>query len=176
MKSWPHAPSKLVTEPGTYIITAATYRRLPLFAGPERLEILHSLLLETLAEKEWNPMAWAVFPNHYHVVGTSPDIPGTVREFTVKLHMRAAKALNEWDQTPGRQVWYRCWDTRITFEKSLLARLAYVHQNPVHHGLVQRAEDYPWCSMKWFVEQGELPFVQSVLSFKTDQVKVPDDF
>jgi len=28
------------------------------------------------------------------------------------------------------------WDTRLTFEKSWLARLKYVHHNPLYHGLV----------------------------------------
>jgi putative transposase len=31
---------------------------------------------------------------------------------------------------------YEFWDTRLTFEKSWFARLNYVHQNPVKHGLV----------------------------------------
>src|SRR6185295_13265442 len=40
------------------------------------------------------------------------------------------------DNATGRQVWYNFWDTKLTFENSYLARLNYVHQNPVKHGLV----------------------------------------
>jgi len=32
------------------------------------------------------------------------------------------------------ELWYEFWDTHLTFEKSWLARLNYVHQNPVKHG------------------------------------------
>ena len=39
--------------------------------------------------------------------------------------------LNRIDDTPGRRVMYKFWDTRLTFEKSWLARLNYVHQNAV---------------------------------------------
>jgi hypothetical protein len=35
-------------------------------------------------------------------------------------------------------------------EKSWLARLNYVHQNAVKHGLVPIAHQYPWCSAPWF--------------------------
>ena len=33
--------------------------------------------------------------------------------------------------------------------KSYLARLNYVHQNPVKHGLVRVANQYRWCSAAW---------------------------
>jgi putative transposase len=36
---------------------------------------------------------------------------------------------------------YEFWDTHLTFEKSWLARLHYVHHNPVHHGLAAVASD-----------------------------------
>jgi len=38
---------------------------------------------------------------------------------------------------------YEFWDTRLTFEKSWLARLNYVHQNAVKHELVSIANEYP---------------------------------
>lgn len=80
------------------------------------------------------------------------------------------------DNLPGRNVWYRAWDTRLSFEKSYLARLAYVHKNPVKHGLVDNAEDYPYCGAKWFAENANRPFYETVMSFKTDRVNVYDDF
>ncbi|HRI45294.1 MAG TPA: hypothetical protein PLL78_04105 [Fimbriimonadaceae bacterium] len=95
---------------------------------------------------------------------------------TAKIHGLSARELNHLDGTPGRAVWYRCWDTRITFEKSVMARIAYVHHNAVRHGIVQRAEDYPWCSARWFLQHGDRPFVESVLSFNTDKVNVLDDY
>ena len=80
------------------------------------------------------------------------------------------------DGTLGRTVWYRCWDTKITSSSAHYARLAYVHRNPVKHGLVEDAVHYRWCSAKWLEEQGEPSFVNTIYSFKTDHVKVYDDF
>jgi hypothetical protein len=41
--------------------------------------------------------------------------------------------LNQIHATSSRRVMYEFWDTHLTFEKSWLARLNCVHQNPVKH-------------------------------------------
>jgi putative transposase len=50
------------------------------------------------------------------------------------LHANTARDLNKSDQTEGRQVWYNFWETRLTYERSYLARLNYVHKNAVKQG------------------------------------------
>src|SRR5437588_7880209 len=117
MGSWPHAPSKLVNAPGTYFVTASTYHKLKLFGTNEKLDYLHDFLLETCLEMGWRLQAWAVFPNHYHFLGFSPDVERAVEALTRKLHGKSAIELNKLDSEPGRKVWFRSWDTRITFEK-----------------------------------------------------------
>lgn len=176
MRTWPHAPSKCVTDPGTYFVTAATYQKKALFRGKQRLDLLHDRLLAMAEELGWDLMAWAVFPNHYHWVGISPDTKNAVGVLCGKTHRQSAIELNALDGTPGRQVWYRSWDVRVTYEKSLLARMAYTMENPVRHGLVKAARDYPWCSAAWLEREGDRPFVESVRSFKTDKVNVYDEF
>ena len=90
--------------------------------------------------------------------------------------MTTAKQLNDWDATPGRQVWFQYWDGHITFEKSYLARLNYVHNNPVRHGVVQFAENYRWCSASWFIQNASPALVATVKGFKTEKLDIPDDF
>lgn len=176
MSTWPHAPSKRVNEPGTVIITASTYHKVHLFHDPVRLKLLHDRILDTAAEEGWDLLAWAVLSNHYHLVGVSPEKPNAVRTLTSKVHTLTARDLNILDEKVGRRnLWYRCWDRNITFERSIMARIAYVTNNPVRHGIVQNAEEYPWCSASWLLEAGE-PFYRSVMSFRTDQLDIPDDF
>jgi putative transposase len=93
-----------------------------------------------------------------------------------KLHMSTAKELNRLDGTPGRKVWFQYWDTQIIENRAYLARLNYVHHNPVKHGLVANAADYRWCSAAWFAENATPAFRATVESFKSDQVNVPDEF
>ena len=94
--------------------------------------------------------AWAFFTNHYHIVINFENTSTTHCDFMRHLHRELAIRLNRIDSTPGRRVMYEFWDTRLTFEKSWLARLNYVHQNAVKHGLVPLANQYPWCSASWF--------------------------
>ncbi|PWU16451.1 MAG: hypothetical protein C5B50_13465 [Verrucomicrobia bacterium] len=129
-----------------------------------------------IAEFQWSLRAWSVLVNHYHIVAASPANPGSLRKFMGKLHMKTAQELNRQDGTPGRKVWFQFWETHITFEKSYLARLRYVHSNPEKHQVVDLAENYKWCSASWFARNASPAFVKTVKSFKTDMLDVPDDF
>src|SRR5436190_17758338 len=92
----------------------------------------------------------------------------THRDFLRHLHRELAIRLNRIDSTPGRRVMYEFWDTHLTFERSWLTRLNYVHQNAVKHGVVPVGNQYPWCSATWFESNARSAFVKSVYSFKTD--------
>ena len=93
-----------------------------------------------------------------------------------KLHMKTGEWINGLDQAPGRKVWHNYRETRLTFEKSYFARLHYVHQNPVRHGLVTAATMYPWCSAAWFEKHAEPSKRKVIESFPIDRVKVFDEY
>ena len=61
-------------------------------------------------------------------------------------------------------------------EKSYLARLRYVHQNAVRHGLVLVANQYPWCSARWFERSATPAQVKTIYNFKIDRLQVYDDY
>jgi putative transposase len=175
MHQWPHAPSRAVHGPGTYIVTAATLHKEHFFKGAADLDLLHDSLLVTAEEFGWRLEAWAVFSNHYHFVGFCQD-ESRLDAFTRKLHGLTAIQLNKRYGFSGRKVWFQYWQTRLTYEKSYFARLNYVHHNPVKHGLVSEAADYRWCSARWFEEGAPRAFVDMVRAFPIDRISVPDDF
>jgi len=90
--------------------------------------------------------------------------------------VKAAGWVNSLDHAVGRQVWFNFRETRLTFQRSYLARLNYVRQNPVRHGLVPVANQYPWCSARWFERTASPAMVKSIYRFKIDRVRIPDDF
>ena len=93
-----------------------------------------------------------------------------------KMHTLSAMHVNKLDDRPGRKVWHNFWDSALTFHNSYLARLNYVHQNAVKHGLVAVASDYHWCSAGW-LERVTSPAMRKTLArFKGDKVKVEDDW
>ncbi len=162
--------------PGSYIVTASTRHKANLLHTSERLDHFNEVLFQTADEFGWMLEAWAIFANHYHLIANSTPTSGTLKALLKKLHAVSSIYLNKQDGTPGRQCWFQYFDTQLTFEKSYLARLNYVHNNPVRHGLVSDARSYKWCSAQWFFLRADKPFYETVSSFKIDQVNVWDDF
>lgn len=159
------------------MVTAGTLQKKMLFAGEERLGALCGGLLKYADQHGWVLQAWAVFPNHYHFIAISPENGGTgLTAFLREFHSRSARWLNKVDNTLGRTVWHNYWDTHLSFETSYYARLNYVHQNAVKHGLVLSANQYPWCSAGWFAKHATPAFRKTVENFKTDALNVEDDF
>ena len=123
---WPHAPTHQLGGRGTYFITGATYLKAHHFRGVRRLRVLQRGLL-TVAEKfGWQLEAWAVFSNHYHFIAHLPaaaDGASSLRAMLGMLHAKTSGWINKLDATPERRVWFNFWDTRLTHQRSYLARL-----------------------------------------------------
>lgn len=176
---WPHAPMHQLSSRGTYFVTASTLHHAHHFTGSKRLAILHRGLVKVTLKFGWRLEAWAVFSNHYHFVAQSPDIENDAESLSRMLgflHERTAKWVNRLDKMPGRQVWFNFRETKLTYEKSYLARLNYTHQNAVKHGLVAVANQYPWCSARWFERTARPAQVNTIYGLKIDRLSVPDDF
>ena len=176
IKDWPHAPIHRLGSDGIYMVTGATLHKEHFFTTAEKLSLVENELLTLAKQYQWQLEAWAVFVNHYHFVARGHPDAVRLDAFLIHLHANTARDLNMLDQTVGRKVWYNYWDTKLTFERSYLARLNYVHQNPVKHGLVRVASQYPWCSAAWFERTASPATVQTIYSFKTDKLKIDDDY
>jgi hypothetical protein len=112
-----------------------------------------SLVLRTIQEMQpASPKCWAYF--------TLAPLAGSI----------------DWTTHQIVRVWHNFWDTKLTYEKSYLARLNYVHQNAVKHGLVPVANQYRWCSARWFEGVASSAMVRSIYRFKTNALTVKDDY
>jgi putative transposase len=156
------------------------YRRNPTqstsLSGSEKLSLLEDNLLTLAKQYRWQLEAWAVFVNHYHFIARSHPDALPLAALLNQLHSDTARKLNQQDELSGREVWYNFWDTKLTFERSYLARLNYVHQNAVKHGLVYVANQYAWCSAAWFERTASLSAVKTIYSFKTDKLNIHDEY
>jgi len=173
---WLHAPVHKLDENAVYFVTAGTLHKERFFVDRTRLDLLQRKLMQLASQYHWQLEAWAVFSNHYHIVARGFPNSANLGKFLKHLHSDTARELNRLDGKEGRKVWFNFRETKLTFEKSYLARLNYIHQNAVHHNLVLVANQYPWCSAAWFERVTTPAMVQTIYSFKTDQVKVDDDF
>ena len=175
-KPWPHAPVHKLSEHGVYFVTGATLYKKRLFTDAPRLDLLETKLLTLANQYRWQIEAWAVFVNHYHLVARGNPDSLNLGKYLKPLHSDSARELNRMDHTEGRKVWFNFRDTKLTFETSYLARLNYTHQNAVKHGLVPVANQYKWCSAAWFERVATPAIVQTIYSFKTEEVQVDDDY
>ena len=110
-----------------------------------------------------------------HSPADAPDASNLPEMLSV-LHVKTAGWVNRLDGTIGRKVWFNYRETRLTHEKSYLARLNYVHTNPARHGLVAVANQYPFCSAAWFERTASPAMVKSIYRFRLDHVNVSDEF
>src|SRR5436309_1351320 len=97
---WPHAPTHLLGQRTTYFLTASTYLKAHHFRGADRLRVLHRGLLTVARDYGWRFEAWAVFSNHYHFVGHSPEKApdaSNLSDMLSVLHVKTAKWVTKLD-------------------------------------------------------------------------------
>ena len=172
---WHHAPLHRFVPNAVHMITASTLRKQHLFSNTKKLSFLQDTLLNGFQEFGWDLHAWACLSNHYHVIAKAPE-EGSLSTTLQTLHSRISSGLNDLDHMPGRQVMYQYWDRCISYDSSYYARMHYVIHNPVKHGLVENAKQYPYCSAAWLEQKCPKSFCRRVKSYKYDKVNEPDEF
>ena len=169
---WHHAPRHRTTDAGLYFVTAATYLKQHLLRPPDRDHLLELFVSEGDALR-CSIRAWVVLVNHYHVmINASANALDLLLK---RVHSKSALRLNKRDGTKGRQAWFQYWEKSITHPKSYFARLNYIHQNPVRHGIVFTADQYAWSSYSSF-ENGDAALARKIKTFKIDKLQIYDDF
>ena len=121
--------------------------------------------------KERHPFdieAIVVLPEHLHAILRLPVDDGDYatrwmlikQAFTRKLV--EAKVLPEEAEKPRgrrgeRSVWQRrFWEHQIHDDADFARHVDYIHFNPVKHGWVLRARDWPYSSLHRFVREGKV--------------------
>jgi putative transposase len=176
MQAWHHAPFHELSAGGAYMVTGGTFEKRHHLSSAARLDRFMNSLHAYATKYDWILQAWSVFSNHYHFVGIAPGSAKSLPKMINELHSGSAEEINGEDGIRGRKVWFNYWESHIDFERSYLARLNYVNTNPVKHGLVRVASQYPWCSAAWFESSAPKSFVSTVSQFKTDRLNVLDPF
>ncbi|WP_305908347.1 transposase [Methylomarinum sp. Ch1-1] len=109
--------------------------------------------------------AWVVLPDHMHCIWTLPDDTDdyAIRWRLIKLLF--SKGLPKNERLPAvrrrrseRGIWQRrYWEHTILTAEDYARHVDYIHANPLKHGHVARAQDWPYSSFHRYVEQGVLP-------------------
>jgi len=178
-RDWPHAPPHRLAEAGVYFVTARTRAGHHLLNSEEKRDHFQATLFELAAKYGWMLEAWAILSNHYHLVGHSPDLHRrgamNMSRFLRHLHGNATRQANLMNGTPGRSgQWQNFRETHLTLQRGYIARLNYVHRNPVHHKLVARATQWRWCSAAAFKQAVSPAWLKTISSFRFDKIAAED--
>jgi len=109
--------------------------------------------------------AWVVLPDHLHSIWTLPedDVNYSYRWQAIKMNFSRNIPAGEFrsaSRTARRErgIWQRrFWEHTIRDDNDYAAHMDYVHFNPVKHGLVNRAADWPYSSFHHAVAKGLYP-------------------
>jgi putative transposase len=177
-RNWPHAPPHRLLEAGVYFLTGRAAERKHLLADDAMKDWFQETLFDVCRMDGWRLEAWAVLSNHYHLVAHSPSGAAgaaSLGSMIRKFHSLATKELNRSEHQKGRtRLWQNFRETHLTHQRSYLARLHYVHQNAVHHGLVQFGSEWKWGSARAFKEAVTPAWIKTVASFKFDEIAMKD--
>lgn len=108
--------------------------------------------------------ALVILPNHFHAIVTLPqgddDFAGRWRLINSGFTSTITAAKNSMirDADDEYALWQkRYWEHAISDATELARHIEYIHFNPVKHGLVERASEWPHSSFHRFVRRGLLP-------------------
>jgi putative transposase len=151
---------------GTYFFTVVTHRRRPFLTSDLARPILRQVIAAVRSARPFALVAVVLLPDHLHAVWTLPpgdaDYSGRWSQIKEGFTRRYLAAGGSESREGGRAhrrergVWQpRFWESTVRDEAHLKRVVDYTHFNPVKHGLVTRARDWPWSSFHRYVELGE---------------------
>jgi putative transposase len=108
--------------------------------------LYRDLLREHCARADVAVWGWCLMPNHVHLILVPADEDG-LRRALARVHRIYAGRIHERLQRTGH-FWQGRFGCVAMDEEHLLAALRYVALNPVRAGLVPRAQDWRWSSVR----------------------------
>lgn len=131
----------------------------------DRIDLLRAAWRATVAERPVFCDAMVVLPDHLHAVWTLPEGDADYSERWRRIKARFSRALGEHrprsDSKIAKRecgVWQRrFWEHAIRDERDYRAHVEYCWRNPVKHGLVSRAVDWPFSSIHRDIRAGRVP-------------------
>ncbi len=123
-------------------------RRLVLFEEDADYRAFLFCVWEALEKVPVRLLAYCIMPNHFHLV-VQPMVDGQLSVFMKLLLGTHSKRWHAFRKTTGIGAVYqgRFKAFSIQSAQHFYAVCRYVERNALRAGLVDRAEDWPWCSL-----------------------------
>jgi len=146
---------------GTFFLTLVTYRRMPIFANADSVDLLRASFRYTQQKHPFSIPAICILPDHIHLIITLPenesDYPLRIRltksYFSHRFQSELCDIPESRVQKKEKAVWQRrYWEHLIRDERDMEIHTDYIHYNPVKHGYVLSPKDWNASSFHHYVQ------------------------
>jgi putative transposase len=150
---------------GCYFFTVNLLERAPNDLLARHIDVLRNAVAKVQRARPFHVDAWVVLPDHLHCVWTLP--PGD-DDFSTRWRLIKTYFAREMPPTERRSrvrrsrgergLWQRrYWEHLIRNDNDFHRHVEYCYINPVKHGYVSRACDWPYSSFHRDVREGLFP-------------------
>jgi putative transposase len=157
---------RATTAGASYFFTVVVYRRQTIFCDDVFLNALHAAITSVRVAHPFAIDAWVLLPSHLHCEWTLPEgeanfstrwkiikraVSVACRENYRRADWMTASKIKHREST----IWQRrYWEHQIRDDLDLQRHVDYIHFNPVKHGYVKSAADWPHSTFHRYLRQG----------------------
>lgn len=140
---------------GSYFFTLVSHDRRPVLTGENVRVALREAVQAVRDEHPFFVEAWVLLPDHLHCIWRLPegDADYSLRWAKIKRLTRHRLGMSAEENLWQPRYWEHC----IRDENDFARHIDYIHWNPVKHGLVRCAADWPYSTFHRFVAVGIYP-------------------
>ncbi|MGH8029159.1 MAG: REP-associated tyrosine transposase [Arenimonas sp.] len=149
----------------TWFFTLVTHGRRPWLGDAVAVGAFRQAVSTIRASHPFEILAAVVLPDHLHMIWRLPEVDAAYglrwglikRETARRLCVPSAHRQLRPSQCSRREsgLWQRrFWEHRVRDEDDLQRHVDYIHFNPVKHGLVRNAADWPHSSIHRCIRAG----------------------
>ncbi|QQD19424.1 transposase [Spongiibacter nanhainus] len=131
----------------------------------DHIDLLRASVRRVKSRRPFIINAWVTLPDHLHCIWTLPegddDFPNRWKaikgSFSKQLPNIETRSTTQ-HRRRERGIWQRrYWEHQIRNDEDYWRHMDYVHWNPVKHGWVNRATEWPYSSFHRAVKEGIYP-------------------
>ncbi len=142
-------PPRISVSDGCYHVLNRGNARSDVFHKEEDCEAFLRLIDEACQRLPIRVLAYCLMPNHFHLA-LQPHDDGDLSRWMQWLTTAHVRRYHRHYNSSGH-VWQdRYKSFPIEADEHLYTVLRYIERNPLRAGLVQRAQDWPWSSLRWW--------------------------
>jgi REP element-mobilizing transposase RayT len=160
-----------LTDEQFFFVTTTVVEYAHAFAEDKYCDILIDQLKRWQVHFQFAILGYVIMPSHFHWIVKVEPGRGTISDIMRKIKAHAAWAIMDKLERDGneefralfenagkgfedqrRRFWMKRFDDQvIRNQRMFMAKLQYIHDNPVKAGLVERAEQYKYSSARNYI-------------------------